>query len=63
MRQFVQQLHLAQHVGPVSAPLIHLQHHYVTGRPMCHLEVDTKMEVISKGGFSTMRDDLVVCRF
>lgn len=37
MRQFVEELHLAQHIGPIGAQLVHLQHHHLARRPMGHL--------------------------
>lgn len=37
MGQLVQELHLTQHIGPIRAQLVHLQHHHLARSPVGHL--------------------------
>ena len=39
--EFVHQLHLLQHVGPIGVPQVHLQHHHLAGSLVHHLKSRT----------------------
>lgn len=38
MFELVHELHFSQHVGPVGALLVHLEHHYLAGGLVRHLQ-------------------------
>ena len=40
--ELVHELYLFEHVGPVRAVLVHLEHHHPSGRLVCHLQGERK---------------------
>ena len=53
--ELVHELHLLEHVGPVRAVLVHLEHHHLPGGLVGHLKESRERDPLERGGKANLQ--------